>query len=148
MVDALRRASQWLKMPRGRIIDVHPTAAPARLAIVTATETTVVGEVADRTEGYGPCGRHAHADAAVALAIGHGELVLEQRRAVTFVHHADTLDEMRAHVSAEWHDAAFPDDTLRRAESLIRNNPGSRIVLEEDITLSRLCPARHSFRWR
>src|SRR5262245_51905741 len=107
MVDALRRASLWVRKPHGRIIDVHPTAAPARLAIVTAVETIVVGDLVDRTEGYGPCGRHAQADAAVARAIEHGELMLEDRRAVTFVHHADTLDEMRVHVSTEWRDALF-----------------------------------------
>jgi hypothetical protein len=139
MVHALRRACPWLA-PDGRLIDIHPTSAPARLAIQTGTDLLIAGELQDLTDGCGPAGRHAHADAALATALAQGWLALEGRRDVTFRHEAGTVAEIEGHVAVEWRDARFGTATLERATALLAAHPHGRVVLLEEITLSRLRP--------
>ena len=143
MVDALRRACAWLA-PGGYILDIHPTSEPATLMIRSTTGLVTAGELHDMTDGCGPAGRHAQADAAVAAALAEGWLVLDGRDAVTFWHEADTLPEMVEHVGAEWKDARFSPATLERASSLIRTHPHARLLLREEITLARLRPGPRS----
>jgi hypothetical protein len=140
MVHALQRACRWL-VPHGYIIDIHPTSAAARLAIRTPRGVVTAGELEDLTDGCGPCGRHARADAAVRQALAQGWLVLDGRREVTFVHEADTLTDMLEHVAAEWRHARFAPATFERAAALVRAHRHARVLLEEEITLSRLRPA-------
>ena len=137
MVDALQRACEWLAAD-GRIIDVHPTAAPARLVIANEVERFVAGELQDFTDGYGPAGRHAQADAAIDSALADGWLVLEGRRTVTFIHETDSLSEMCEHIRSAWRHAVFAAATLERAEARLRQHPGGALLLEEDIGLARL----------
>lgn len=139
MVHALRRACRWLT-PQGFIIDIHPTAEPARVAISTGTGVVYAGELEDNTQGYGPQGRHAQADAAVATALAEGWLVREAGCDVTFWHEADSLPEMVAHVSLEWRDGHLGPSTLERASALVGAHPHARLLLREELTMARLRP--------
>jgi hypothetical protein len=96
MVDALRRASRWVR-PQGCVLDLHPTNAVPPI------------EIAGRTVGHvetpdGPA-RHAAADAALRATIDAGLLVEAASDAFDFYTWGDTFEELREHIEEYWCDA-------------------------------------------
>ena|SRR5215472_15121267 len=96
MVDALRRASRWVR-PQGSILDIHPTNAVPPI------------EIGGRAVGHvetpdGPA-RHAAADAALRATIDAGLFVETASGAFDFYTWGDTFEELREHIEEHWNDA-------------------------------------------
>lgn len=96
MVDALRRASRWIRRDGG-IVDLHPT------ALVPTID--VDGRVIGRVDAPGGPARHAAADAALRQAQDAGLLVETSSHTFPFHTWGDTFEELRAHIEENWPDA-------------------------------------------
>ena len=141
MVDALRRAREWLN-PKGYLVDIRPTAEAAHLEVHLARGVVVTGRVADVNDRVGPNARHARADRALAVALDRGWFVAEARVEFSFYRHADSVEELRDHVRGEWMGAAIDDEALQRAAALHASEPGAQVRLREQIGIARLRPIR------
>jgi hypothetical protein len=109
MVDALRRATRWLR-PDGCVIDIHPTPLPSTIEVDGVT----VGRV-QTTDGPE---RHAAADAAVAAVVRDGLFTVAGSAVFDFYTCADTLDELREYIEDNWRDArVFAGATAGRPRS-------------------------------
>lgn len=129
MVDALRRARE-LVVTTGRVIDMHPTAAPALV---------VVGDVIGGEVDTGNAKvRHQSATDAVAAARRLGLFVVEDSAEFDFSIYADTLDELQQHIHDEWREGHIGNVTFARAEALMRAAPGRRPSVRERVVISRL----------
>lgn len=114
MVDALRRARRWLRRD-GCLIDIHPTPLPATIEV----DGVPIGHV---ETADGPA-RHAAADAAVAVALRDALFVAAGSDLFDFYTYADSLDELREHIEANWRDArvlAGVTDGRPRAHEQVR----------------------------
>jgi hypothetical protein len=123
MVDALRRASRWVKAD-GCVIDVHPTNAIPPI------------EVAGRRVGHvatpdGPA-RHAAADAALRESIASGLYVEAASATFDFYTWGDTLDELRDHIEENWCDARV----------VVRDGGAGRARAIEHVRMTKLVLAR------
>ena len=119
MVDALRRASRWVRTD-GCVIDVHPTNAIPPV------------EVAGRPVGHvetpdGPA-RHAAADAALRKAIASGLYAEAASTTFDFYTWGDTLDELRDHIEENW----------RGARVVIRDAAAGRARAIEHVRMTKL----------
>jgi hypothetical protein len=141
MVDALRRAREWLR-PAGSLVDIRPTAEPAYLEVQLASGVVVAGRVSDINDLAGPSARHARADTALAVALARGWFVSELRLEFSFHRYADRIDEVRDHVRGEWMGASIEDEALDRAAHLQAKEPGARLRIREQIGIGRLRPLR------
>jgi hypothetical protein len=131
MVDALRRAHRLLQ-PYGCLIDLHPT--PERAVVEVGSRVT--GEV-DASDG--PL-RHAAADAALAATVSAGLFVVEHASDFAFYTYADTIDELREYIEENWRNARIDDTVVRRTVDALRDAPGVRPRVREDVRLTRLRP--------
>ena len=101
MVDALRRATRWLG-PDGCVIDIHPTPVPSTIEIDGVTVGRV--QTADAPA------RHAAADAALTEVQRDGLFTAAGSAVFDFYTYADTIDELRDHIEANWRDARVVAD--------------------------------------
>jgi len=141
MVDALRRAHEWLR-PAGILVDIRPTAEPAYLEVQLASGIVVAGRVSDISDQAGPNARHARADTALAMALNRGWFVSERHLEFSFLRYADRIAEVRNHVRGEWMGARIDDEALDRAARLQATEPGARLRLREQVGIGRLRPVR------
>ena len=141
MVDALRRAHEWLR-PAGSLVDIRPTAEPAYLEVQLASGVVVAGRVSDINDLAGPNARHARADTALAVALARGWFVSELRLEFSFNRYADRIAEVREHVRGDWMGASIEDEALDRAADLRGKEPGARLRIREQIGIGRLRPTR------
>jgi len=139
MVDALRRAREWLK-PTGYLVDIRPTAEAAYLEVQRAAGIVCAGRVSDVNELVGPNARHARADTALAIALSSRWFVAEVRLEFSFHRYAETVDEVRDHVRGTWMGAAIEEEALLRAASLHASEPGARLRVREQVGIVRLRP--------
>src|SRR5262245_28468604 len=135
MVDALRRAHRLVKST-GRIVDLHPSAAPASV------------EAAGACTGYVDAGdaplRHAAAGVALAAVINEGLFAVEQTLVFSFYTYGDTIEELRDHVVENWRSARIDDDTITRTRERLRDSSGARPRIREEVRLSKLRAIAHS----
>ena len=141
MVDALRRAHEWLR-PSGFLVDIRPTAEPAHVEVELVTGIIGAGRVGDVDDATGPGARHARADVAMAIAIAREWFVAETRLEFAFHRYAGTIDELRDHVHNDWRGARIDQAALQRATSLVADEPGARLRVREQIGIARLRPVR------
>ena len=133
MVHALRRA-QALVRQTGWVIDLHPTAEPARV---------FVGEVAAGLVDAGDAPeRHAAAGRAIDAAVAEGLFVAARAFEFDFSVWADTLDELHEHILEDWRDARIGDETMERARRLLEVAPGERPRVRERVSITRLQSSR------
>jgi hypothetical protein len=132
MVHALRRAYALVRRT-GCVIDLHPTAEPARV---------FVGEIAAGIVDAGDAPeRHAAAGRAIDAAVAEGLLVAERAFEFDFSVWADTLDELDEHIRDDWQDARIGEATMERARRLLEAAPADRPRVRERIRITRLQPS-------
>lgn len=131
MVDALRRAREFLT-PSGIVVDLHP--GPEQADILVGDR--VAGVVAS------PAGiaRHRAAGDALAAVVRDGLFTLEDAAAFDFYTYADSLEELRDYVLANWRDTAISETTMENGRAMLRHGPGGRCRAREGVLISRLRP--------
>jgi hypothetical protein len=137
MVDALRRARQWVT-PEGCVIDVHPTAIPARLEIGEQP----IGEL----DAGDASVRHANATAALTAAVNEG--LFEVTAAVEFEYYTygDSVDELRDFVADKWRSTRIGSEIAEKARVRLRADPAAgRPRVVEQVRLTRLHVLRSGF---
>ena len=133
MVDALRRARRWLR-PDGVLIDLRPTSdLLIGVDVGTANAWTHAGllSVDDARRA-----RYAAADGALRTALARSWFALESESTLDFLRYADSADEMRDYIAANWRETALGPETHARAVALQR--PRSRVRLVERLVIRRL----------
>jgi hypothetical protein len=130
MVHALRRARQWVT-PEGCVIDVHPTAIPARLEIGEQP----IGELdaGDASE------RHANATAALTVVLNEG--LFGVSAAVEFVYstYGDSVDELRDFIADKWRSTRIGSEIAEAARVRLRADPAAgRPRVVEQVRLTTL----------
>ncbi|HZP47179.1 MAG TPA: hypothetical protein VFB07_01500 [Vicinamibacterales bacterium] len=101
MVDALRRASRWVRRD-GCVIDIHPT---AQVPTIEAG-----GRVVGRVEVPDGPARHGAADRALRQVVDEGRLVETVSHAFDFYTWGDSFEELREHIEENWRDARIAVD--------------------------------------
>lgn len=129
MVHALRRAHELVK-PSGCVVDIHPT---ADLAVMLAGDTP-----AGVVESDAGAVRHQAAADAVAAASAGGWFAIEAASEFDFYTYADSVEELRDFILANWRDTAIADDTVARARALLM--PGMTPRVRERVAICRLVP--------
>jgi len=130
MVDALRRVDAML-VPAGRLVDLHPTEAPA--------EVWVGGLMVDAVEVGDASQRHAAASAALSTVVRGGFFALEGQMTFDFRTYGDTIEELRDYVHENWRDARIRRETVARARTALRvAPPGTRASVLERVQLTVL----------
>lgn len=131
MVDALRRARDIVR-PGGCVVDLHPTAEPARVWIGEAVAGIVEA-------GDAPV-RHQAAGDAIEAAVADGLFAVQRAFEFDFALYADSLDELQEHILEDWNDARIGDETMARARRLLQAAPGTRPLVRERVRITHLTP--------
>lgn len=129
MVDALRRAHRLLT-PGGCVVDLHPTATHAAVEVGACR----IGPV---DAGDAPL-RHAAAGVALAAAVNDGLFTVERSLDFTFYTYGDTIDELRDYIVDNWRNARIDDDTVKRTRQALRDRPGAKPRVLENVIITRL----------
>jgi uncharacterized coiled-coil protein SlyX len=131
MVDALRRARGWLRTT-GVLVDLHPTSAVAKVLV----GDLIAGPL---QTGSAPT-RHQAATDAIASVVR--EQLFTRVDELEFEHstYAETLDELEEHILEDWRESRIGDDTMARAQALLRDTPGLRPRVLERVSASKLLP--------
>jgi hypothetical protein len=135
MVDALRRAHQWLT-PDGVVVDVHPTAEPA-------TTVDIDGEAIGPVQAGDAPLRHAAADAAVRTVVGDRLFAADPVVEFDFFTYGDTIDELRDHIVENWRSGQISEDVMHRSrDALARARSSVKPRVLERVRLTTLRPLR------
>ena len=129
MVHALRRAHGMVK-PSGCVVDIHPTADRAVILAGDATAGVVQSDAG--------AARHQAAADAVAAATAEGWFAIEEPSEFDFYTYADSVEELRDFILANWRDSALDGDTVERARALLA--PGVKPRARERVAICRLIP--------
>lgn len=136
MVHALEKIARLLK-PGGILIDIHPTAEPSAIEVRIGDRLTLAGwlhETGDYSE-------YEDADEALARVARNGLFAVERQGTFEFITRADTLADLRKHISEEWEDAFIDDITSARIEELMSTAERDKeILLRESARIARLRP--------
>lgn len=119
--------------PGGCVVDVHPTAAPASLAI--GNQSIGLLEAGDASM------RHAAAGAALTASLHEG--LFEVEAVIDFLFHTygDSIEELRDFVAAHWRSTRIGDTTVARARRVhSAATAGSTPRVTEEIRLTVLRP--------
>jgi hypothetical protein len=135
MVDALGRARR-LAVPRGSVIDIHPTAADASIEVGAACT--------GRVEAGDAPGRHAAAARALAAVVGDGLFTVDRSHAFAFYTYGDSAEELREYIEENWRNATIDRETMRRTREALRANPQARPRVREHVQVTMLRPATSS----
>ena len=131
MVDALRRARQMVK-PNGWLVDLHPSAV--RAAVEVGGHTIGHVDAADAPL------RHAAAGVALAAIVDEGRFAIDHTATFTFYTYGDTIEELRDYVEKNWRRARIDDRTVDRAGQALRERPGVRPRVREQVYVMKLRP--------
>ena len=129
MVDALRRARELLK-PEGWIVDIHPTAAVARIEL----GATVIGSI---ESGDAPL-RHQAATDALESAIRQGWLRVDRSAFFDFYTYGDSVEELAEYIEENWRNARVPPEIVARARETLLEAPGAKPRVLERVQLTVL----------
>ena|SRR5919109_1372114 len=140
MVDALRRASGWVKPPLGCLIDLRPAELipDVELGLSSGTIVRVGGLVIDDERRA----RHAAANETLRAAVAQGVLVVKDEEAFSFFRYPDSADELRDYIATKWQHTHLDAATHVRAVEMLRANPGGRLWLREQVGIRTLQPLR------
>ena len=131
MVDALRRAHGMVRLS-GWVVDVHPTSAVASVEVGARSTGRVDG-------GDAPL-RHAAAGAALATVLDAGWFAVDRAVEFTFYTYGDTIDELREYIEENWRNGRMSDAVVRRTRDALRDAPGTRPRVREQVRLTKLQP--------
>src|SRR5262245_2356877 len=126
MVDALRRACGYLA-PSGCVVDVHPTAALARLEV----GELIIGPI---DAGDAPL-RHEAATAAVSAVVAEGFVTVEHFSEFEFYTYGDSAEELAEYIEENWCDARIDKAAVRRAREAMRAAPGAKPRVLEHVRI-------------
>jgi hypothetical protein len=129
MVDALRRV-QRMVTTGGSVVDVHPTEVPAYVAVGDRNVGTLDAANASR--------RHGEAGAALTAALDEGLFHLVTTVDFVFHTYADTIEELRDHIAANWRDSRIDGTTVERARRVLAESDGLRPHAIEQVRLTSL----------
>ncbi len=136
MVDALHRASRWLKRPFGCVIDLRPADLVPRVEIEMPDRIVVdVGGLVVDDERRA---RHAAADAALRSVVADGTLIAGREEEFTFYRYPDSPNELRDYIAAKWQQTRLASETHAEAAALLAANPGARLGLREQVAIRTL----------
>ena len=129
MVHALRRVHGMLA-PRGVVVDLHPTSDAAVILVGDDPAGIVVSAAGSRR----------HQDATDAIAIAVSERLYRRDDAVEFDFStsADSIEELRDFILANWRDTAIAGDVIERGRALAGR--GDRPRARERVSMSLLRP--------
>jgi len=130
MVDALRCAYEVL-VSAGWLVDLHPTDAPALVAVgANATGHVAAGDAPQR---------HAAATAAIVTVVERGWFETAAVVEFAFNTYGDGIDELHQHITDNWRDARFDRGTVARTGEALRTAPpGVRPRVVETVRLTTL----------
>ncbi len=131
MVDALRRAHEMVRLS-GCVVDVHPTAAIASVEVGAHSTGRVDGGDAPR--------RHAAAGAALATVLDAGLFAVDRVVEFTFYTYGDTIEELREYIAENWRNGRIDETVVRRTRDALRDAPGTRPRVREQVRLTKLHP--------
>ncbi len=131
MVDALRRARQWVT-DAGCILDLHPTAAAALVLV----GHLVGGEV----DNGNAMDRHQAATDAISAAVRDRLFTLQSSTEFDYDVYADSLEELQQHIHDEWREGHIGDMTFANSQKLLRAEPTQKPRVRERVSASRLVP--------
>jgi hypothetical protein len=131
MVDALRRAHAMVK-PGGCVVDLHPTAEIASVEVGAHATGVVDG-------GDAPL-RHGAAAAALATVLDAGLFTVDRAVEFTFYTYGDTIEELRDYIVENWRNGRIEDTVVRRTRDALRDAPGTRPRVREQVRLTKLHP--------
>jgi hypothetical protein len=129
MVDALRRAREFLR-PEAWIIDIHPTAAIARIEV----GSTVIGPI---ESGDAPL-RHQAATDALESVVRQGLLRVERSASFDFYTYGDSIEELADYIEENWRNARVPAEIVGRARETLLKAPGAKPRILERVQLTVL----------
>jgi len=132
MVDALRRACGFLA-PSGCVVDVHPTAALARLEV----GELIIGPIDAGDARL----RHEAATAALSAAVAEGFVRVEQVSEFDFYTYGDSAEELAEYIEENWCEARIGKAAVRRAREAMRAAPGDKPRVLERVRITVLRPA-------
>ena len=115
MVHALEKIQQLLKTD-GILLDIHPTNEPAVITVRLHEQFIPAGWV-NESDDYV---EYEWADEALQHMIDSERFTLERAGTFEFVWHADSMNDLRAYLAEEWHDAIIDDITAMRVEELLK----------------------------
>jgi hypothetical protein len=133
MVDALRRACGFLT-PSGCVVDVHPTAALARLEV----GELIIGPI---DVGDAPL-RHEAATTAVSASVAEGFVWVEQMTEFDFYTYGDSAEELAGYIEENWREARIDKAAVRRAREAMRTAPAAKPRVLERVRINVLRSAR------
>ena len=138
MVDALHRASRWVRPPLGCVIDLRPAGGipQVELGLADGAVVPVGGLVADEERSV----RHANADAALRTALARGFLSLENEAEFSFYRYPESPDDLRDYLAAKWRHTRLDAATHARAAALLRQYPAGKLWLREQVVIRLLRP--------
>ena len=129
MVDALRRAREFLR-PGAWIVDIHPTAAIARIEV----GATVIGPI---ESGDAPLRHQAAADALESV-VRQGLLRVERSASFDFYTYGDSIEELADYIEENWRNARVPAEIVGRARETLLTAPGAKPRVLERVQLTVL----------
>ncbi len=133
MVHALETIQQLLK-PNGILLDIHPTNEPAAMAVRLREQIIPAGWI-NESDDYV---EYEWADEALQRMVDHQSFALDRVGAFEFIWHADSMDDLRAYLAAEWKDAIIDDVTAMRIEELLKLPVHDKeILVSEAIRIAR-----------
>ena len=134
MVHALEIICDLLS-ENGILIDIHPTGEPPTLAVSGAGAPELAGYLQESDDFI----EYAQADAAIASAIQLGWYRREQQETFTHVTIAFTMDEFQEFLDEKYQDAIVIPETRQRIQAILAENPANRLIMSENILITRLC---------
>ena len=104
----------------------------------------VHGPVGARTTGRVDAGdaplRHAAAGVALATVVQAGLFAVDRATDFTFFTYGDTIEELRDYIVENWRNARIDEGVVHRTREALRNAPGTRPRVREEVRLTRLRP--------
>jgi hypothetical protein len=129
-VNALKIIRDALR-PGGLLLDIRPAPEYPGVEVWRRGEVIAIGQIDDSYR----IGTILATDAAMQRAIDAGWFVREHDRRFTFVYHFDSVDAWLEYMSAGWHSAHIPSETILRAREAL--SPG----LEGELRIPRIIRA-------
>jgi hypothetical protein len=136
MVHALLKTRELLA-PGGRLIDIHPLEDPRPIEVRIADQVHLAGWLQEADDYI----EYVQAGEAVAQAIRQGWFVEEKRSIFRFTYYADTIIELRDHLSETSEDMIVDDLVVMRVTDLMHSATDDQsVMMHIPVQVSRLRP--------
>ncbi|HSD83268.1 MAG TPA: hypothetical protein VLG46_05395 [Anaerolineae bacterium] len=133
MVHALEKIHELLK-PDGVLLDIHPTAEPAAIAVRLREQIIPAGWINEAND----YAEYEWADEALRRVVDAGQFAREHLGTFNFIWHADSMTDLQAYLAEEWQDASIDAVTAVRIEELLKLPVHDKeILVNEAIRIAR-----------